>query len=172
MIIAIFSVLGAACVVVSYACEGAASGTLTLIGLTAGLLLGNQLGAGRAADTTNRESRMARMKLPQGFFIYVIAIVQAGIAALLIWVINDQKDYETCMARWQQAATISTNARATANATVQAKLDDVMLSIPTGDREAFRKALAAYLDYRKQQEQQRAKTPIPPLPETVCGEVR
>lgn len=115
---------------------------------------------------------MPHVRFPNNWLIYVIAAVQAAVAGLLIYVIVDQKGYETCMARWQQASTISTNARAEANSRVQATLDEIVLTIPDGDRSAFRKAVTAYIEEREKQKQERVKNPIPPLPETVCGEVR
>lgn len=184
MTFVVLIVLGLASIVASFVTAGLFAGVLTILGVFVGILAGLEL---RPASRIYHDSLqgehhmphpvtgfrhlMHRLHLPDVWFIYVIAIAQAVIAALLLYVLVDFQSYQKCMANWQQQSTISTQVRADAAAEVSKRMDDIVLSIPERDRTAFGDAVQEYLAERKRQITDREKNPLPPLPETVCGEL-
>lgn len=113
-----------------------------------------------------------------------LLIVNAATAALLILTRARTEAYATCAAQWQQQFSVAYVERDNANqarlasaATVSDAMDNIVTAIAKDDREGFNAAITNYLQVRERQnevrakqDEERAKNPLPPLPETLCGE--
>jgi hypothetical protein len=182
--IVILSVVAAAAVVAAFLTEGAFSGGLTLLGFVAGILLGGEWKevTRMYRDSVQGEHHMPhphpiaalrRMSLPSGVLVLtLVGVAQALVAALLIYVIIDFQSYQQCMSRWQQANGVALQVRADANEAGDAALDDIVLAVASSDPAALDAAVTEYIEVRQLQKEGRQKNPIPPLPQTVCGEVK
>lgn len=82
--------------------------------------------------------------------------------------------YQRCQAAYQQAFIAAYKPRTDANADTQKALDQV-ISVVTqrlrgqGEAGSIEKALENYRKVRRDQRNEQAKHPVPPLPTTVCG---
>ena len=101
-------------------------------------------------------------------FIAVLGL-NAAVGALLIITREDAQDYSTCVARWQQQFANAYKARTEASEQVDGAIDSVILAVDHRDDEEFRNAVRTYLAIRNQQDKDRQKNPLPPLPEELCG---
>ena len=180
MILILLASVAAGCVVASFVIEGPFSGVITALGLVAGLLLG---GEWREVSRMYHQSiegehhmpnihpLAALRRTPMLTVLITVAIVQALVAALLIYVLIDFNSYQQCMSRWQQANGVALQVRADANEAQDEALDAIVLAVSQQNREAMTAAVQKYVEVRQLQTEGREKNPIPPLPQTVCGEV-
>lgn len=181
MTLVLLAFIAVACVIASFVTEGPFSGAMTALGLAAGLLLGGEWKEVKALYRQSIEGEhhmphphpiVALRQLPVATVLLVtVAIVQAICAAVLIYVLIDFSSYQTCMSRWQQANGIALQVRADTAEAQDNALDAIILAVAAQDREALRAAVGDYIEVRELQTEGRAKNPIPPLPQTVCGEV-
>lgn len=96
--------------------------------------------------------------------------LNAVVGVLLIQTRQSSEDYASCSARWQQEFGSAYRARIAASVEVDAAQDEVFRAVAAGDPEAFKKTLANYIKVRDKQKRERAKNPLPPLPEQLCGD--
>lgn len=128
-----------------------------------------------------RRKRWATLGISAVIFLL---IVNGATASLLILTRARTEAYATCAAKWQQQFSVAYIERDNANqarlqsaATVSDAMDQIVLAISKDDREGFEAAIRNYLqvrarqnEVRQKQDEERAKNPLPPLPETLCGE--
>lgn len=113
-------------------------------------------------------------KVPVVSVVGMIALVltvslNAIVGVLLVTTRQSTERYSRCTADWQQEFAAAYQARLAASVDVDKALDDVIRAVYAQDREAFAKSVRAYVRTRDRQASQRAKNPLPPLPERVCG---
>lgn len=101
-------------------------------------------------------------------FVAVLAL-NAAVGFLLIVTREDAADYAACVGRWQQSFTVAYKARVEASQAVDDAMDGVVLAVSHKDNEEFQTAVRTYLALRSQQDKDRERNPLPPLPEDVCG---
>lgn len=100
--------------------------------------------------------------------VFVLAI-NAGLAALLIFVRLKTEEYAQCTADWQQQFSVAYLARTTSAGQVSDALDGVITAVAKEDREGFAEAVQNYVKIREEQEKAREANPLPPLPAVLCG---
>lgn len=113
------------------------------------------------------ESRRERI-MWRTLLIAAIAL-QVVVGVMLIVTRDSAEEYARCTASWQQQFAQGYGVRAEAAAEVGKAIDDILLAANAGDRAAMRTAVDRYVDLRKSQDADRAKNPLPPLPESICG---
>lgn len=74
-----------------------------------------------------------------------------------------------CTAEWQADFLIAYEARSSAGIVVSDAMDRLVRAVADQDPHAFRAALKHYLAVRDRQNEERAKNPLPPLPQVRCG---
>lgn len=114
-------------------------------------------------------------KIPVVSVVGTIALVltltlNAVVGGLLIQTRQSAEDYASCSAEWQQQFGTAYRARIAASIEVDSAQDDVFRAVAAGDPEKFKTALANYIKVRDAQKRERAKNPLPPLPEQLCGD--
>ena len=129
-----------------------------------------------------RRKRWATLGISAVIFLLV---VNGATASLLIVTRARTEAYAQCTAQWQQQFSVAYVARDSA---YQARLDSagrvseatdlVIVSVTSDDPAKFREAIDNYLKVRadqnrirKEQDEERVRNPLPPLPETLCGQV-
>jgi len=83
---------------------------------------------------------------------------------------QDSAAFTHCTAEWQDDFLTAYEAGSRAALDVSNAMDDVVKAVSAQDPQAFRKAIRHYLSVRAQQNEERAKHPLPPLPSVRCGE--
>jgi len=96
--------------------------------------------------------------------------LNAVVGVLLIQTRRSANDYAACSAQWQQQFGTAYRARVAASIEVDTAQDAVFRAVAANDPDAFKVALAEYIKVRDQQKSERAKNPLPPLPEQLCGD--
>lgn len=148
-----------------------------LLGATLGLLIGF---FGRDAFDLLRSRkgspRMSeRKKIPVVSVVGLIALATTLVGNTLVGVLliatrASTADYAQCSAEWQQEFGSAYRARVDAVSAVDQALDRVVFAVAERDTKAFKRAVRRYVELRDEQKQARAENPLPPLPETLCGE--
>ena len=113
-------------------------------------------------------------KVPVVSVVGTIALVltlalNAIVGVLLMTTRQSTERYSRCTAEWQQEFAAAYRARLAASVDVDEALDAVIHAVYARDRDAFAKSVRHYVRTRDKQESDRAKNPLPPLPERVCG---
>jgi len=83
---------------------------------------------------------------------------------------QDSAAFTHCTAEWQDDFLTAYEARSEAASAVSRAMDRVVQAVSDHDATGFRKAVRHYLSVRAQQNEERAKHPLPPLPSVRCGE--
>lgn len=114
-------------------------------------------------------------KIPVVSVVGLIALaltlmLNAVVGVLLIQTRRSGEDFTACSAGWQQDFGTAYRARIAASVEVDSAQDEVFRAVAAGDPKAFRAALGEYIKVRDAQKQERAKNPLPPLPEQLCGD--
>lgn len=162
--------------------------TAILCGLS--LLLGVQLGATwpwlrfritRPLRSRHEETPMAAPTDPRRLvwilraFVALMALVfLTGLAQIVTYATvqgnaSDVADYQRCQSEYQQQFATAYQARADASIASTQALDKVVAAVASGSDRRFREALQNYIKVRADQTRERARNPLPPLPDKVCG---
>lgn len=106
-----------------------------------------------------------------GLVSLVLAVaIQASVGVLLYQTRQSADDYASCSAEWQQQFGGAYRARVAASIEVDVAQDAVFRAVAAEDPAGFQAALDAYIKVRDNQVKERAKNPLPPLPEQLCGD--
>lgn len=97
-------------------------------------------------------------------------VLNTIVGVLLMTTRQSTERYSRCTAEWQQEFAAAYQARLAASVAVDEQLDAVIRAVYAQDREAFAKAVRAYVRQRDEQATERERNPLPPLPERVCGD--
>lgn len=102
--------------------------------------------------------------------LLILTLLLNGIVGvLLILTRQSTAAYTSCSATWQQQFGEAYQARLDASVAVSGAMDDVVTAVATDDRDGFREAVQRYVRIRAEQDAERKRNPLPPLPETLCG---
>ena len=106
----------------------------------------------------------------------VLVVLNFGVGLLLITTrvtaqvtAADLAVYSACTSRWQQEFANAYKARYDSSLPVSDALDEIVEAVAADDIPRMNRAIANYLKVREQQKVERAATPLPPLPEQLCG---
>lgn len=102
-------------------------------------------------------------------YLLIMGVICVAIAVALYAQRQDSADFTHCTAEWQADFLQAYEARSSAAKDVSNAMDRVMKAVKHQDADEFRKALKHYLALRAQQNEERAKNPLPPLPSVRCG---
>lgn len=114
-------------------------------------------------------------KVPVVSVVGTIALVltvalNAIVGLLLIGTRQSTENYAKCSADWQQQFGTAYRARIAASMKVDEAQDQVFRAVAAQDTDAFKAALSRYVKLRDNQEAEREKNPLPPLPDVLCGD--
>lgn len=117
---------------------------------------------------------MSDRKVPVVSVVGTVALVltltlNTVVGLLLIATRQSAADFSKCSAQWQQQFGSAYRARIAAAKKVDTALDGVLRAVAAEDPDAFRRAVAQYVQLRDDQATARADNPLPPLPEQLCG---
>jgi len=122
-----------------------------------------------------RRSREGRaMRRPTAQTVQFIALGAAVLLLLVEGLLLIKTRQETaactkCTAQWQQQFSASYVARTEAAGEVSTAMDAVIKAVYTRDSGDFKKAISDYVQIRRDQDEARAKNPLPDPPGEVCG---
>lgn len=148
------------------------TGVAFLVGVVVGVVLQDSIElirASRKECTMPVPNASARERVLWRILLIITVAAQVGVAGMLIYTRASTEQYASCTARWQQQFAEAYTARANAAAEVSKAIDDILLAADAGDRDASRVGVDRYVELRHQQDLDRAESPLPPLPESVCG---
>lgn len=148
------------------------TGVAFLIGVVVGIVLQDSIElirASRKECTMPVPNASARERALWRVLLIVTVAAQVAVAGMLIITRSANEEYARCTATWQQQFAQAYTARANAAAEVSKAIDDILLAADAGDRDASRVGVDRYVALRHQQDLDRAKSPLPALPEAVCG---
>lgn len=107
--------------------------------------------------------------------LVVALLANAVVGGLLIWTRATLSDYVRCTSAYNQQFAAAYAARVAAAEPVSNATDQVIRSAAAAiagedaEGEAFAEALTEYVEVRNQQDKDRRRNPLPPLPQTLCG---
>lgn len=155
-----------------------------IAGLLSGVVFRDALDIYRASRK-ERSMTSSRNKIGRGLIVAlsVALVLNFGLGLLLVQqratgertaregerLARDLATYSNCTNKWQQDFATGYQARYDAAVLVSEAMDGVVGAVAAQDPEKFRAAIARYLKVREQQNADREKTPLPPLPDQLCG---
>lgn len=147
-----------------------------IAGFLSGVVYNDALDLYRAArkESDMPTSRITNRVLTAGLYIALVLNFLLGVMLIQqrATVANTARDfasYSRCTADWQRDFYEATSARYNAAKAVSSAMDEVIKAVATKDTERFRVAITKYLAVREEQNSERRRSPLPPLPDKVCG---
>lgn len=119
--------------------------------------------------STDRSDEMPLLTRGAAIGFIILGIILASLGGALYVQKQDSARFTQCTAEWQADFLSAYEARSDAAALVSDAMDGVVKAVHDQDPKAFSAAVQNYLAVRKQQINERAKNPLPPLPTVVCG---
>lgn len=125
------------------------------------------------ASKSEDERRKARHEwnVMTGLGLSLLAIALAtGITGVLLLLSRQATErYSECTAQWQEQFSRAYSARSDASLQVNEAIDAVIYAVSANDDKGFDVAVSNYVKVREEQNQKRLQSPLPPLPEVLCG---
>lgn len=143
-----------------------------LLGFLVGVVMRDALdlyrSSRKAAPSMKTPPRPIPRHLLAGLLILTL-VLNTAVGVLLILTRQSTAAYTSCAASWQQQFGEAYQARLDASVAVSGAMDDVVKAVAAEDPKAFRDAVQRYVRIRAEQDAERRRNPLPPLPETLCG---
>lgn len=140
-----------------------------VVGFLAGVVFDDALDLYRAS---RKERPMpTRSHTLNRWLLVIVLAINSLLAGFLIVQRAHTAEFTSCTAEWQSDFLAAYEVRSDAASDVQHALDALLDAVDDEDRARFAEALSSYQELRRNQIATRRATPLPPLPERVCGEV-
>lgn len=140
-----------------------------VVGFLAGIAFDDALDLYRSSRKERPVSPTRNHAINRWLLTFVL-VVNAGLAAFLIYQRADSANFTRCTSDWQSDFATVYKARSDAAADSQSALDDILAAVATESRDDFRASLNKYQQLRRDQIAERKANPLPELPEQVCGQ--
>lgn len=139
-----------------------------VVGFLAGIVFDDAFDLYRSSRKERPMSPTRNHTLNRWLLTFVL-VVNAGLAAFLIYQRAESEDFTHCTSEWQGEFAQAYSARSNSAADTQNALDHLLDAVAASDRDRFRAALDNYQKLRRDQVADRKANPLPELPEQACG---